>query len=101
MLDRPRGAALPFAALTVASDLNRPPNSPRAKRAATLLLTPDPGRAGRPEPPGRGPAAVRAVAGLRQPPRAVRRADRAKRRGPGQLPAGLHAPGADRSRMAT
>ena len=43
----------------------------------------------------RGPVAVRADAGLRQQPRAVRRADRAERRGPGQLPAGIHAFGAD------
>ena len=37
----------------------------------------DPRRPDRPATAGRGPAAVRADAGLRQPPRAVRRADRA------------------------
>ena len=33
--------------------------------------------------------------GLCQPPRPVRRADRQQRRGPGQLPAGVHPPGID------
>src|SRR6516162_10874894 len=60
---------------------------------------PDAGRTDRPDPPGRGPAAVRADAGLRQPRRAVRRADRTERRGPGQLPASLHPPGADQRRL--
>ena len=44
----------------------------------------------------RGPQAVRAAAGLRQPARALRRGDRpAQRPAPGQLPAGVHPPGAD------
>jgi GH15 family glucan-1,4-alpha-glucosidase len=60
---------------------------------------PNAGRADRAGLPGRGPVAVRANVGLRQPPRAVRRADRAQRRGPGQFPAGLHAPGADQCRL--
>ena len=58
-------------------------------------------RAGRtdPAPAGRRPAALRADARLRQPPRPVRRADRRQRRGPGQLPAGVHPPGADQRRL--
>ena len=59
----------------------------------------DPRRAHRPGAPRRGPAALRADARLRQPPRAVRRADRPERRGAGQLPAGVHAPGADQRRL--
>ena len=50
----------------------------------------DPGR------PGPGSADdLREDAHLRQPPRAVRRADRRVRRGAGQLPAGVHPPGPD------
>ena len=59
----------------------------------------DPGWADRPTPPGGGPPVVRADAGIRQPPRTVRRADGSERRGPGQLPAGLHPPGPDQRRL--
>src|SRR5262249_1372290 len=53
----------------------------------------------RPGPAGRGAAFVRADAGLCQPPRPVRRADRQQWRGAGQLPAGVHAPGPDQCRL--
>jgi GH15 family glucan-1,4-alpha-glucosidase len=57
-------------------------------------------RAGRnPGALGGSPAAVRADAWVRQPPRLVRRADGRQRRGPGQLPAGLHPPGLDQRRF--
>ena len=47
----------------------------------------------------RGPAHLRADARLRQPPGALRGGDRAERRGAGQLPPGLHPPGADQRRL--
>ena len=58
-------------------------------------------RAGRTDPraAGRRAAALRADARLRQPPRPLRRADRQQRRGPGQLPAGVHPPGPDQRRL--
>ena len=48
---------------------------------------------------GRGAARVREDAHLRQPPRAVLRGDRPDRRAARQLPAGVHAPGADQRRL--
>ena len=60
----------------------------------------DAGQLGRrPATAGPGAADVREDAGLREPPGAVRRGDRAERRGPGQFPAGVHAPGADQLRV--
>ena len=50
-------------------------------------------------PPGRGPAGLREDAHLRQPPRPVRRGDRAHRRAARQLPAGLHPPRPDQRRV--
>ena len=48
------------------------------------------------EPRSMGP---QQVVGIRQPPGAVRGADRAERRGAGQVPVGLHPPGADQLRL--
>ena len=51
------------------------------------------------DPPGQAP--VRAAAVVRQPAASVRRGDRAAHRAaPGQLPAGVHPPGADQRRGA-
>ena len=75
---------------------------PRGDLQHVLLLAgrgADPRRPHRPGPAGRRPAALRANARLRQPPRPVRRADRQQRRGPGQLPAGVHPPGLDQRRL--
>ncbi len=47
---------------------------------------------------GRRPDGVREDADVRQPPRPLRRADRRRRRSAGQLPPGLHPPGAHQHR---
>jgi GH15 family glucan-1,4-alpha-glucosidase len=47
---------------------------------------------------GRRPDGVRGDADVRQPPRPLRRADRRRRRSAGQLPPGLHPPGAHQRR---
>jgi hypothetical protein len=77
-------------------------SGPRGDLQYVLLLAgrgAHPGRSHRPGAVGRSPAAVRADAWVRQPPRPVRRADGRQRRGPGQLPAGLHPPGLDQCRL--
>jgi GH15 family glucan-1,4-alpha-glucosidase len=48
---------------------------------------------------GRTERALRADARLREPPRPLRRGDRRQRRGAGQLPPGVHAPGTDQRRL--
>ena len=50
-------------------------------------------------PAGRGAARLREDAHVRQPPRALRRGDRADRRAARQFPAGVHAPLADQRRV--